>query len=79
MAESGQPSIFDRDLDRNAANSAALSPLSFLKRAAAVYPNKPAVVHDRVYSYAEFGARARRLTCRRCWRRTSACRSPAAC
>ena len=61
MAESGQPSIFDRDLDRNAANSAALSPLSFLKRAAAVYPNKPAVVHDRVYSYAEFGARARRL------------------
>jgi fatty-acyl-CoA synthase len=33
-------------LARNAANFAALSPLGFLARAAAVYPDKLAVVHD---------------------------------
>ncbi len=61
MAAEGHPSIYERDLARTAANWAALSPLSFLKRAAAVYPDKPAVVHDRVYTYRETGARARRL------------------
>ncbi|SMF25221.1 fatty-acyl-CoA synthase [Tistlia consotensis] len=54
-------SIYDLDLDRTAANHAALTPLSFLKRAAAVYPNKPAVIHDRVISYRQFGERVRRL------------------
>src|SRR5262245_17374965 len=55
-------SIFDRDLDRNRANSAALTPLSFLRWAAGVYPDKTAVIHgDRVFTYAEFDARARRL------------------
>jgi fatty-acyl-CoA synthase len=38
-------SIFDVGLDRNAANFAALSPLGFLERAAAVFPSLPAVVH----------------------------------
>ena len=33
-------------LARNPANFAALSPLGFLARAAAVYPDKLAVVHD---------------------------------
>ncbi len=48
-------------LDRNPANYVPLSPISFLKRSAEVYPHKPAVIHDRVYSYAEFGERVRRL------------------
>ena len=37
--------IFDRDLDRNAANSTPLTPLSFLSWAAHVYPEKTAVIH----------------------------------
>ena len=54
--------IFEADLDRNAANHAALSPISFLRRAAAVYPDKTAVVHgDRKFSYREFHERACRL------------------
>lgn len=38
-------SIFDQDLPRNEANHAPLSPLSFLERAADVYPQRTAVVH----------------------------------
>ena len=54
--------IFDRDLDRNAANSTPLTPLSFLSWAAHVYPEKTAVIHgERTYAYAEFQARCRRL------------------
>ena len=54
--------IFDRDLDRNAANSTPLTPLSFLSWAAHVYPEKTAVIHgERTYTYAEFQARCRRL------------------
>ena len=54
--------IFDRDLDRNAANSTPLTPLSFLPWAAHVYPEKTAVIHgERTYTYAEFQARCRRL------------------
>jgi len=54
--------IFDRDLDRSGANWTPLTPLSFLRWAAGVYAGKPAVIHgDRVFTYAEFYARARRL------------------
>jgi len=54
--------MFDCDLGRNAANHGALTPLSFLGRAAAVYPGKTAVIHgDRSFTYAEFHARCRRL------------------
>ena len=57
-----EPSIFDRDLDRNAANSAALTPLGFLRRAAAVYPDKLAVVHGASrFSYRRMEERCRRL------------------
>ena len=39
-----------------------LSPLSFLDRSAAVYPNKPAVIYnDTTYTYAEFDERVNRL------------------
>jgi len=39
---------YEQDLDRNAANTVPLSPLSFLKRTAAVYPKRTAVVHGEV-------------------------------
>src|SRR5699024_8270422 len=38
-------SIFDQDLPRSEANHAVLSPLSFIQRSAAVYPDLPAIVH----------------------------------
>src|SRR6266571_701321 len=49
-------------LARNPANSAALTPLGFLARTAAVYPDKLAVVHgDRRFTYREFDGRCRRF------------------
>ncbi|MGH7117017.1 MAG: AMP-binding protein, partial [Stellaceae bacterium] len=49
-------------LARNAANYTALTPLSFLARAAAVYPGKLAVVHGEIhFSYRQLYARCRRL------------------
>ena len=49
-------------MERTRANYAPLTPLSFLRRAADVYPEKPAVVHgDRTYTYREFHERCRRL------------------
>jgi fatty-acyl-CoA synthase len=53
---------YDTDLDRNPANFQPLTPLSFLERAAAVFPDHPAIVHGaRRWTYAEFYSRARRL------------------
>ncbi len=53
---------YERDLDRNAANYTPLSPLSFLPRTAAVYPDLTAVVHgpERA-TWAETYRRCRRL------------------
>ncbi len=54
--------IYDTGLDRNPANFQPLTPLSFLERAAAVFPQRAAIVHGaRRWSYGEFYARARRL------------------
>jgi fatty-acyl-CoA synthase len=53
---------FELDLDKNEANYTPLTPLSFLKRTAAVYPERTAIVHGNMArSYAEFYARSRRL------------------
>jgi fatty-acyl-CoA synthase len=53
---------YDIDLDRNPANFQPLTPLSFLERAAAVFPERTAIIHGGLRrSYAEFYARARRL------------------
>src|SRR2546427_5833866 len=53
---------YDVDLDRNPANFQPLTPLSFLERAASVFPDRPAIIHGRLRrSYAEFYGRARRL------------------
>jgi fatty-acyl-CoA synthase len=55
-------SPYETELDKTKANYVPLSPLSFLARSAAVYPNRLAVVHgDRRYSWAEAYARCRRL------------------
>ena len=55
-------SIYDRDLGRNPANHQPLTPLSLLERAAAVFPDRLAIVHGPLRrSYAEFHARSRRL------------------
>ncbi|ROZ66518.1 acyl-CoA synthetase [Ramlibacter sp. WS9] len=55
-------SIFDQDLPRNPANFAPLSPLSFIERAAEVYPQRLAVVHgDLRRTWSEVYTRCRRL------------------
>ena len=55
-------SIYRQHLDANQANFAALTPLSFLARAAAIYPDKTAVIHgERRFSYGEFRDRCHRL------------------
>jgi fatty-acyl-CoA synthase len=53
---------YDTDLDRNPANFQPLTPLGFLERAAAVFPQHTAIIHGPLRrSYAEFYTRARRL------------------
>jgi fatty-acyl-CoA synthase len=55
-------SAYDRDLDRNPANYQPLTPLSFLERAAGVFPDHVAILHGaQKFSYARFYERARRL------------------
>ena len=57
--------IYDRDLDRNDANYAPLTPLSFIARTAYTWPRYIAVIHgDRRYTWHETYARARRLAYR---------------
>lgn len=53
---------FNTDLDRNPANHQPLTPLTFLERAASVFPGHKAIVHGRISrSYRDFYARSRRL------------------
>jgi fatty-acyl-CoA synthase len=53
---------YDSDLDQNPANYQPLTPLTFIERAAAVFPNRIAIVHGKQrFTYAEFYARSRRL------------------
>src|SRR3954471_24787337 len=55
-------SIFDQDLPRNEANFTPISPLSFLERAAEVYPQRNAVVHGGLRrTWAQVYERCRRL------------------
>ncbi len=55
-------SPYDTDLERNPANFQPLTPLSFLERAAAVFPGRTAVIHGAgSWTYAQLYARARRL------------------
>src|SRR5579885_494648 len=53
---------YDIDLDRNPANFQPLTPLSFLERAAAVFPDHTAIIHGPLRrDYRDFYARSRRL------------------
>lgn len=59
---SGTHSIYETGLDANAANYVALTPLSFLDRTAAIYPELPAVVYGDVRrTWGETYDRCRRL------------------
>ena len=55
-------SIYDQDLGRGPANHVPLSPVSFLHRAARVFPDRAAIVHgERRITYAGMLTRCRRL------------------
>ena len=55
-------SPYDQDLDRNQANFQPLTPLGFLERAAAVFPERLAIAHGALRrNYRDFYARSRRL------------------
>src|SRR5574337_1691971 len=53
---------YDQDLARNEANFQPLTPLTFLERAAQVFPDRVAIVHGGLRrTYREFHARSKRL------------------
>ena len=54
--------IYNRFLDQNPANFAHLTPLSFLERAASVYPHHPSIIHgDNRYNWSQTYQRSCRL------------------
>ena len=56
------PNIYEQNLEQVPANYVPLTPLSFLERSAAIYPQKIAVVHGtRSYTYRDFDQRCRLL------------------
>ena len=62
MPELTQQNPYDTGLDRNPANYQPLTPLTFLERAATVFPDHTAIVHGALRrSYAEFYSRSRQL------------------
>src|SRR6266571_5656784 len=53
---------YEAGLDKNPANFVALSPIGFLLRSAAVYPERTAVIHgERRYTWHQSLERCRRL------------------
>jgi fatty-acyl-CoA synthase len=59
---SARPNPYAEDLDKTAANCVPLTPLSFIERAAQVYPDRLAVVHGAVRrTWKQTYARCRRL------------------
>ncbi|MEA2759955.1 MAG: 3-(methylthio)propionyl---CoA ligase [Methylobacteriaceae bacterium] len=55
-------SPYDTNLDRNPANHQPLTPLTYLSRAALIFPDHPAIVHgDLRRTYSDFYARSRQL------------------
>ena len=54
--------IYEHGLDKNAANFSPITPISFIERAAKIYPNKVAVVHGGLRrTWSETYARTRQL------------------
>ena len=57
-----QTNLYELGLDKNAANFVALSPLSFIERAALVYPHRTALIHGALrQTWAQTFERCRRL------------------
>lgn len=55
-------SQYSTDLDKNAANYTSLSPISFIERAASVYPDRPALIYGaKQQTWAQTYARSRRF------------------
>jgi fatty-acyl-CoA synthase len=55
-------SIYDADLDRNPANFQPLTPLTFLERAADLFPDRVAIIHGKMReTYRQLRSRARQL------------------
>ena len=53
---------YNIDLDQNPANFQPLTPLTFLDRAASVFPKHTAIVHGKLkYNYREFYDRSRQI------------------
>ncbi|WP_323004133.1 acyl-CoA synthetase [Denitromonas sp.] len=53
---------YSQGLEKNPANYVPLSPLSYIERTAAVYPNRPSVIHGaRQFTWSETYARCRQL------------------
>ena len=62
MMGSDATNAFNSGLEKNVANFTSLSPLTFIERSAATFPDRIAVVHGaRRYTWAETYARCRRL------------------
>ena len=58
----GSKNIYEQGLGQNAANYTPLTPLSFIVRTAAVYPDKPSVVHgNKQFTWSETYSRCRQL------------------
>ena len=56
------PNIYNQNLEKNSANYQPLTPITFLERAASVYPERVAVIYGKQeYNYSEFYRRCRRL------------------
>jgi fatty-acyl-CoA synthase len=54
--------LFNKDLERNSANYQPLTPLTFLERAASVFPDQTAIIHGNLSrNYREFYKRSRQL------------------
>ena len=53
---------YNTDLDRNPANFQPLTPLTFLERAASVFPEQVAIIHGQMrLNYRDFYRRSRQL------------------
>ena len=54
--------IYNQNLEKNSANYQPLTPITFLERAASVYPERVAVIYGKQeYNYSEFYRRCRQL------------------
>jgi fatty-acyl-CoA synthase len=62
MSETGKTSIYDQHLDAGPANYTPLSPLSFIARTAATYPDRTSVIHgSKRFTWSQTFERARKL------------------